>query len=43
MITNSFIKKAIAKCCGVCVDYILIPLMLSLVEVEYELKYGDDE
>jgi len=37
----SFAQKLVAKLCGVCVDKVLIPLMISLCEVEYELLYHD--
>ena len=41
MNSNSFLKNAIACICRVCVDYLLIPIMLELTEIEYELKYGE--
>ena len=41
MNSNSFLKNVIACICRVCVDYLLIPLMLELTEIEYELKYGE--
>lgn len=41
MATNKFIRKAIAFCCGVCVNYLVLPLAMYLCEVEYELKYGE--
>lgn len=41
MITNKFSCKIIAWICRVCVDTVLIPITLSLCEIEYEIKYGE--
>ena len=41
MNSNNFLKNVIAYICRVCVDYLLIPIMLELTEIEYELKYGE--
>lgn len=41
MTTNKFSARVVAWFCRVCVDYVLIPVMLRLCEIEYELKYSD--
>lgn len=41
MATNRFSHRVVAWFCRVCVDYVLMPVMLQLCEIEYELRYGE--
>lgn len=42
MTTNRFSHRVIAWFCRVCVAYVLIPAMLQLCEIEYDLLHGDE-